>query len=129
MKIKSGGGITSNKYKTSKSGQKVEPVTHRGNVAGVAQQGLALAFKRQPLTQGKGYEPSKMGPTGIANATKGPAGAGPGGYGRTIYAHGAQGTYGKVNPGETNKAPDPPATAPGRDILSDYGPEVKRGKR
>jgi len=90
MKIKSGGGITSNKYKTSKSGQKVEPVTHRGNVAGVAQQGEALAFKHSPITQGKGYEPAKMGSTGIANARQGPAGAGPGGYGRTIYASGSQ---------------------------------------
>jgi hypothetical protein len=90
MKIQSGGGITSNKYKTSKGGQKVELVTHRGNVAGVAQQGLALAFKREPITQGKGYEPTKMGPTGIANATKGPSGAGPGGYGQTIYKSGSQ---------------------------------------
>jgi len=24
-------------------------------------------------------------------------------------------------------APDPPSTAPGRDILSDYGPEKRRG--
>jgi len=90
MKIQSGGGITSNKYKISKSGQKVEPVTHKGNVSGVAQQGEALAFKRSPITQGKGYEPSKMGPTGIANASKGPAGAGPGGMGRTIYKSGSQ---------------------------------------
>jgi hypothetical protein len=121
---KSGGGITSNKYKTSKSGQKVEPVTHKGNPAGVAQQGMALAFKREPITQGKGYEPSKMGPTGVKGsynaATQGP------GSQRTVYGSGSQGTYGKVNPGEVNRAPDPPATAPGRDILSDYGPEMKR---
>jgi len=44
MKIQSGGGITSNKCKTSKGGQKVEPTTHRGNVAGVAQQGMAVGF-------------------------------------------------------------------------------------
>jgi hypothetical protein len=125
MKIQSGGGITSNKYKTSKSGQKVEPVTHKGNPGGVAQQGLALAFKRQPLTQGKGYEPAKMGPTGV-KGTYNAATQGPGSQ-RTTYAAGSQGTYGKVNPGEQNRAPDPPATAPGHDILSMYGPE-RRGR-
>src|SRR6516165_11747370 len=90
MKIQSGGGITSNKYKTSKGGQKVEPTTHRGNVAGVAQQGMAVALKKEPITQGKGYEPAKMGNTGIANSVKGPSGAGPGGMGRTIYKSGSQ---------------------------------------
>ena len=85
-----GGGYGSAKHVDKKAGQKVEPVTHRGNVAGVGQQGAALAFKREPITQGKGYEPKPMGSTGIANATKGPAGAGPGGYGRTIYGSGSQ---------------------------------------
>src|SRR6516165_820459 len=107
MKIQSGGGITSNKYKTSKGGQKVELVTHRGNVAGVAQQGMALAFKREPITQGKGYEPKGMGPTGV-KGTYNAATQGPGSQ-RTTYAAGSQGTYGKVNPGEVNRAPDPPA--------------------
>jgi hypothetical protein len=120
VKVVSGGGITSNKYKTSKGGQKVEPVTHRGNPAGVGQQGAALAFKREPITQGKGYEPAKIGPTGIANASKGPAGAGPGGMGRTIYRSGSQ-------------SPTPPAheIAPGRNTLAEYGPEsvTSRGKR
>jgi hypothetical protein len=89
MKIQSGGGNTSNKYKTSKSGQKVEPVTHRGNPAGVAQQGMAVAFKKEPITQGKGYEP---GPTKAVDRPnyKGPSGAAPGGMGRTIYPSGLQ---------------------------------------
>jgi len=65
MRIKSGGGITSNKYVTSRSSQKVEPVTHRGNVAGVAQTGLSHAFKPEPMFQGKGYEPQKMPATGV----------------------------------------------------------------
>jgi hypothetical protein len=120
MKVQSGGGITSNKYKTSKGGQKVEPVTHRGNAAGVAQQGMAVAFKKEPITQGKGYEPARMGPTGIANSTKGPAGAGPGGYGRTIYKSGSQ--------SPTPAAREMPA---GRNTLAEYGPEsvTSRGKR
>jgi hypothetical protein len=42
MKVKSGGGITSNKYVTCRSGGKVEPVTHKANVASVAQQGFGL---------------------------------------------------------------------------------------
>jgi hypothetical protein len=111
--ILSGGGITSNKYKTSKAGQKVEPVTHKANVAAVAQQGMAVQFEKEPLTQGKGYEPKVMGSTGIANASKGPAGAGPGGGGRTIYAKGSQ-------------SPNAPTRemSPGRDTLSEYGPDV-----
>jgi hypothetical protein len=88
-RIVSGGGYNSRVVKHDRKG-KQEPVTHKGNVAGVAQQGMALAFKRSPITQGKGYEPKPMGSTGIANATKGPAGAGPGGYGRTIYGSGSQ---------------------------------------
>ena len=73
-----GGGISGNKVVQSRKGQKVEPTTHKGNVAGVAQQGAALAFKREPITSGKGYEPGKMGDTGIANARQGHAGPGPG---------------------------------------------------
>jgi hypothetical protein len=88
--IVSGGGYNS-RVVTHKSALKSEPVSKAANVAGVAQQGMATAFKKEPLIQGKGYEPARMGPTGIANATKGQAGAGPGGYGRTIYRSGSQG--------------------------------------
>jgi hypothetical protein len=115
-----GGGISGNKVVRCRSGMKVEPTTHRGNVAGVAQQGMATAFKKEPLTQGKGYDPGKMGNTGIANARKGPAGAGPGGYGRTIYRSGSQ-------------SPTPPAheMPAGRNTLAEYGPDsvTARGKR
>src|SRR6516225_9396840 len=101
-----GGGTQSNKVVQNSKGQKVEPTSHAANVAGVAQQGMATAFKKEPLIQGKGYEPGQMGPTGIANASKGPAGAGPGGYGRTIYKSGSQ-------------SPTPPARemSPSRDYL------------
>lgn len=120
----SGGGINSNKYKTSKAGQKVEPVTHKANVGAVAQQGAAVQFEKQPLTQGKGYEPKPCGPTGAPgqyNAAK----QGPGSQ-RTVYRSGSQSEYGPVAQGSANRAPDPPATAPGRDILSGYGPEKRR---
>jgi len=121
--ILSGGGITSNKYTTSKSGQKVEPVTHRGNPAGVAQQGISTAFRKEPITQGKGYEPAAMGPTGV-RGTFNPATQGPGSQ-RTVHPKGSQAEY---NPG-----PQPMQTkpmAPGREILGGYGPEsvTSRGR-
>jgi len=123
-KIVSGGGINSNKVVQSKSGGKLEPVTHKANVASVAQQGLAVQFPKQPLEAGRGYKPKAMGPTGAPGkfnaAAQGP------GSGRTIDLSGSQSTYGPVARGETNRAPDVPGTAPGRDILSDYGPEVRR---
>jgi hypothetical protein len=115
----SGGGANSRVVKHDRK-VKTEPVTHRGNVAGVAQQGVSTAFAKEPLTQGKGYEPSKMQSTGIANATKGPAGAGPGGYGRTIFRSGSQ-------------SPTPPATGmpAGRNTMAEFGPEsiTSRNKR
>ena len=64
-RIVSGGGINSNKVVQSRSGQKVEPISHRGNVAGVAQQGLATQFRKEPLEQGRGYEPKAVGDTGV----------------------------------------------------------------
>jgi hypothetical protein len=126
MKIKSGGGINSNKVVQSKAG-KAEPTTHKANVPSVAQQGLAVQFPKQPLTQGpgSGYEPKPIPATGIPGkynaATQGP------GAQRTVYRSGAQSQYGPSAPGAINRSPDPPATSgPGRDILSDYGPDVRR---
>jgi hypothetical protein len=122
MKVKSGGGITSNKYKTSKAGQKVEPRAHRANIPAVADQGLAVQYRKAPLQQGpgSGYEPAKMGSTGIAGARQGHAGAGPGGGNRTIYKSGSQ-------------SPTPPAhgMSPGRDTLAEFGPDLpgRRGNR
>jgi hypothetical protein len=100
-----GGGINSNKAVQSRSGGKVEPKTHAGNVAGVAQQGISTAFRKEPITQGKGYEPQKMGDTGIAKATYNPATSGPGSL-RTTYASGSQ-------------SPTPPARemGPGQDVF------------
>jgi hypothetical protein len=126
MKIESGGGITSNKYVTS-SKYKSEPVAQKASPAGAAQQGMATQFRKEPLIQGHGYEPGKMAATGVGKATARPDTPGPG-SGRTTYASGSQGSYGPAARGETNRAPDPPATKPGVDILSQFGPEVRRGR-
>ena len=109
--IKSGGGITSNKLVTSK-GYKTEPVANKASPAGAGQLGAAVQFRKEPLIQGKGYNPAPVPATGIANARKGPSEAGPG-SGRTIYKSGSQ-------------SPTPPVSKPvgaGRDILSEFGPE------
>jgi hypothetical protein len=118
-KARSGGGPTMKPYHTSRSAQKVEPKARAVNVATVAQQGMGVQFKREPLISGQGYTPKPMGATGVGKATTRPDTPGPG-SGRTTYASGAQGKYGPVNPGEPKPAP--------RDILSEYGPEAS-GKR
>ena len=118
--IKSGGGITSNKYVTSRSGMKTEPRSTAINPAGISQRDVSTAFKKTPVEAGPGYSTKPRGDTGIAGARKGPAGAGPGGYGRTIYKSGSQ-------------SPTPPARGmpAGRNTLAEYGPDsvTARGKR
>jgi hypothetical protein len=126
-RIVSGSGINSNKVVQSKKGQKVEPTSHRANVAGVAQQGLATQFRKEPLEQGRGYEPKEVGATG-APGQYNSASVGPGSQ-RTVYRSGSQSQYGLVAQGQVNGAPDPPSTAPGRDILSDYGREISGPSR
>ena len=110
----SGGGIQSNKYVTSKSGQKVEPKARAARPGGINQMGVSTAFKKEDVIAGKGYEPKRMGDTGIAKAEYNSNREGPG-SGRTIYRSGSQGVT-------------PPATEmpKGHDILSDYGPEKWR---
>ena len=116
--ILTGGGYGSRQVKKS-TAPKTEPVAHKASPAGAAQQGLAVQFKKEPLQAGKGYEARAQGSTGIANASKGPAGAGPGGYGRTIYKSGSQ-----------SPTPQAREMGHGRDILSEYGPDVPgRGRR
>lgn|SRR5262249_12005969 len=107
MRIKSGGGINSNKTVQSKSGQKVEPRSRAMSPEAVGQQGASLAFARKPLEQGAGYTPGEMGDTGIAKATYNPATSGPGSL-RTTYASGSQ-------------SPTPPARemAPGRNVFNE----------
>jgi hypothetical protein len=89
MKIKSGGGIKSRVVSHVREPKK-EPIPHRASPAGAAQQGMATQFQKEPLQQGTGYQPGKMGSTGIAGARQGHAGPGPGGGNRTIYRSGSQ---------------------------------------
>lgn len=110
-----GGGIGSNKYVTSKAG-KQEPVAHKANPGGVAQLGRAVQFKKEEPTSGQGYQP--YGPKD--HTAQGP------GANRVIHKSGSQGLHGPVAQGEQNKVVDVPATKPGRDILSDYGPDYRR---
>jgi hypothetical protein len=116
--ILSGGGINSNKTVQSKSGGKVEPRARAVNVEAVAQQGRSTAFPKREMFNGPGYTPQKVGSTGIANASRGPTGAGPGGYGRTIYKSGSQ-----------SATPQAREMSPGRDTLSEYGPDVPGRRR
>ena len=113
----SGGGYGSRQVSHVKTG-KTEPVPHKASPAGAAQQGMSVQFRKEPLQQGKGYEPAKMGGTGIANARQGHAGPGPGGGNRVIYKSGSQ-------------APTPPAREmpTGRNTLSEYGPEISGPSR
>ena len=112
-----GGGINSRQVVQSNASRKVEPTSTKINPAGVAQQGVSTAFRKSPIEQGRGYEPSKMGPTGIANATFNSSREGPG-SGRTIFKSGSQ-------------SPTPPAREmpAGRDTLSEYGPEISGSGR
>jgi hypothetical protein len=118
--IKSGGGINSNKTVQSRSGGKVEPRSTAINPSGVSQRDVSTAFRKEPVEVGPGYSTKAMPATGIANARQGPAGAGPGGFERTIYKSGSQ-------------SPTPPAHGlpAGRDTLAEFGSDsvTARGKR
>jgi hypothetical protein len=120
VKVMSGGGINSNKTVQSRSGAKVEPRSTAIDPAGVSQRDVSTAFRKTPVEIGPGYNPGKMAAAGIANARQGPPGAGPGGFGRTIYKSGSQ-------------SPTPPAREmpAGRNTLTEYGPDsiTARGKR
>src|SRR6476619_755833 len=108
-----GGGLNSNKVVQSKYG-KAEPVSHKVGPEAAAQLGRSEQFKKPNLEQGQGYQP--YGPKDHTTA-------GPGAM-RTIHKSGSQGLHGPVARGEQNRAPDPPSTTPGRDILGDYGKDV-----
>jgi hypothetical protein len=114
-----GGGYGSRQHTDKKAGQKVEPRSTAINPTGVSQAGVSTAFRKEKVEAGLGYSTKVMPPTGIANAIKGPPGAGPGG-GRTIYKSGSQ--------SPTAPAREMPA---GRNTLAEYGPDsvTARGKR
>jgi hypothetical protein len=113
---RTGGGYGSSQHNEAKKG-KQEPVTHKGNPAGVAQQGISTAFRKEPITSGQGYQP--YGPKD--HTMQGP------GAGRTIAKSGSQGLYSSSG----KKMPMPSEPMPrGRDILGEYGRDIPgRGKR
>jgi hypothetical protein len=107
-----GGGYGSNKVVHSRN-PKTEPHARAASESEVSHIGQALAFEPDPLFSGEGYNaPPRTTPWSVGV-----------GVGRTVMASGSQGTHGPTRAGEPDRAPDPPATRPGRDILSDYGPE------
>jgi hypothetical protein len=111
MKKLSGGGIQSNKLVNVgvKSGP---PRTNVVSPASADQVGQTVAFKKDPLP----IRTAQQVPMGNAVALN--VGAGKPGAGRTIHRCGSQGLQGPVNPGHS-----PPA----RDILSEFGPERRKG--
>ena len=113
MKIKSGGGIQSNKTVQSQSAWKVEPKSKAINPASAAQLGRAEQFRKPPLEAGPGYTTKPQGSAGIAGARQGPAALVPGGNSRTIFKSGSQ-------------CPTPAAREmpKGRDTLAEYGPTI-----
>ena len=98
-KIKSGGGITSNKF--------VQPgirtgSPNRGTSPGAANQlGVSTAFKKEEIDAGPAL-PSKLGNEVALNV-----GAGGPGKGREVFKSGSQGFHGSAVQGEAR----PPGTA------------------
>jgi hypothetical protein len=79
--------------------------------AGVDQLGQGLAFKQEKLVVGKAPQ------VPLGNVVAGNVGQGGPGTGRTLYGKGG------------SQSPTPPAKEmpKGRDILSEFGPERRRG--
>jgi hypothetical protein len=111
--ILTGGGYKSVQHKDMRAGWKTEPKPKAIDPASVSTLGMSTQFKKPDLVSGPGYRTGPQQSTGIGNARKGPAGAGPGGMGRTIYKSGSQ-------------SPTPPAREipKGRDTLAEFGPEI-----
>ena len=111
-----GGGIVGKNVRQVRA-PKAEPIPHKVNPTAVDQLGQALAHKPDALYGGRGYA-TPVGPT--SNMGQGP------GANRTLYGQsGTNQTYGAVRGPEADRAPDVPAARPGRDILSQFGPERK----
>ena len=96
-KIKSGGGITSNKL--------VQPKIQTGSPkkgsspASASQLGQAVFFKREQVEMGKAYNASILGNEKALDVGKGGPGAG-----RTVMKSGSQNQWGPPNLGETRPA-------------------------
>ena len=87
----------------------------KGSSPGAADQiGQSTAFQKDQIDAGRGYNASQLGNALATNVGKGAPGAG-----RTLYGQcGSQGSYGPVA-----GTPRPPS----RDILSEFGPEKRKG--
>jgi hypothetical protein len=106
----SGGGIQSNKNVSPpvKTG-----APRKGSSPCAADQiGQTVAFKKEQIDAGRGYNASQLGNAVALNSKSAP------GQGRTIHGCGSQGVHGPVNPGNS---------APARDILSEFGPDRRKG--
>jgi|SRR5215813_8191453 len=110
--ILTGGGYGSRNVSHRRE-PKTAPKPTAINPAGVSQRDVSTAFRKEKVEVGPGYSPQAMPGTGIPHARQGPAGAGPGGGGRTIYQSGSQ-------------SPTPPAEPmpARREILGAFGPEI-----
>jgi hypothetical protein len=99
-KIKSGGGITSNKF--------VQPNIRTGSPnkgtspAAADQIGQSVSFKREQVEMGRAYQGTPLGNEVALNVQ----GGGPG-KGREVFRSGSQGTHGPTVAGE----PRQPGTA------------------
>jgi hypothetical protein len=113
-KARSGGGATSNKLRQVpvRTGP---PRTDKVSVAATGMLGQSINFQRPELI--KGTAPQVPSGNDVAASTV----CGPGGS-RTIYKSGFQALTGKPSPGEGKIGP-----SAGKDILSEYGPDKRRG--
>jgi hypothetical protein len=107
-KIKSGGGLTSNKLVNV--GLRTGSPSKGSSPAAADQIGQSTFFTKEKIDAGRAYNASQLG-----NALATNVGAGKPGAGRTVHHCGSQGTHGPVNPGHS------PAR---QDILSEYGPDI-----
>jgi hypothetical protein len=111
-KIKSGGGITSNKF--------VQPnirtgSPNKGSSPGSADQiGQSVAFKREEVERGRAYPGTKLGNEVALNIGKGGPGAG-----RTTHPCGSQGRHGPPVAGEPRQGST--ADVGPRSILNEKG--------
>src|SRR6516164_899744 len=73
--------------------------------------GEPTSYRGEPMHSGPSFQPVPFGNQVALNVGKG----GPG-TGRDVHASGSQGVHGGTNPGN-------PRAVPGRDLLSDFGPD------
>src|SRR6516162_11761834 len=76
--------------------------------------GSETSYRGEKLHNDRTFQPVKFGNEVALNVGRG----GPG-KGRDVHASGSQGVHGGTNPGN-------PRAVPGRDLLSDFGPDYRR---